>query len=1623
MSLDRFIRVADNLVVFEASLNGKDFPMSSVHSLEVHKEELTSIWERLKYAYELCLADIEEEKQANEGEDNAKGDSKDDSGECSERDTVRHKYTSAYVTYCRCNTRLRELIDELSASTTPVPKSDALPSFGFKLPPCEIPIFSGDYSLWPTFRDIFNAVCMKNPRLSSVEKLFHLRQKTKGEAHDIVSKVPLTDDNFHVAWTNLCSRYENRRVLINIQLKKLFSLSPIPNETPAALKTLQRDINSCISLLKLYEVNVETWDAIFVFTKVTEPKCHLCPKEAHTIQETSTNTLSTPNSGQDQTANTSTSASISYSSQSTNSPGSNVLSCFSSQCRGVLLGTALVNIIHNGIAYKARALVDSGSEGTFIAEKLFNLIKLPSKRTNANISGLNNTLSASVQKECNITLRSTISNGAEVSTTALVVPHLSGSLPSKAIDPDSLPTLPDIPLADPHFFKSSKIDILIGADILPLIMLSGIQNHVCGTLLAQETIFGWILMGPIQSDIKSSTVVSYFNEISLDKEISRFWEVEELPRKRLLSPEDEFCEELYLRTTKRDENGRYIVSLPFRENFPNIVNLGESRNNSLAQFYRNEARLLRTPALKSEYDNVLEEYLLLNHMRRVSIPNSSVSNGSLYYLPHHAVIKPESTTTKVRVVFNASSATSNGTSLNDVLYTGPVLQNDLTVVILKWRFYQFVFNGDISKMYRQILVDPDHSRFQKILFRKDPNLPIQDYELKTVTFGINCAPYLAIRTLLRLADDVQSVYPLASDILRKSMYVDDALVGAHSIAETIEARNQLVRALGSAGFQMRKWTSNSKEVIADIPSEDLLCDDFLRFNDRSTAKTLGIRWNAMSDCFYFSTQPFPETNSFSKREVLSQISKLFDPAGWLSPCIIIAKIIMQKIWIEKTEWDEVIPPAILSQWKLFREKYMAINSLRIPRWFQYVPNCNIQFHGFCDASEKAYAGVLYVRIETDRGISTTLVSSKTRVAPIKTLSIPRLELCGATLLAEMIDSIIPQLGIACYSVYCWTDSTIVLSWLSKPPCFWATFVANRVSKIVEITNPCNWGHVSSECNPADLASRGVYPIDLLDTNLWWQGPIWLRAPMNSWPITTDYSSEDLQIERKSIKVNFAFFEKFEDILNRFSSFSRALRVIAYIYRFYYSTHPKYRSNFRTSSTVLSSSEISMAQTKLITTSQKAYFPNEYSSLSLKRPILKSSPLLNLNPFCDSEGVLRICGRLAASPSLTYNERHPVILPYNCQFSRLLVRFIHEISLHGGNQLVLRLIRVQFWIPKVKNLIKSTINKCKPCILYKRRCQSQLMAALPPERADFSRPFSHTGLDFAGPFDIKNYAGRGCIITKGYVCVFVCFATKAIHLEATSDLSTSSFLAAFDRFISRRGCPLHIHSDNGTTFVGASKILAREFIQSSKNAVTSGFAHQNISWHFIPPGAPHMGGLWEAGVKSFKLHFRKVAGNSKYTFEEFQTLLSRIEACLNSRPLSPMSQEPSDFNALTPGHFLIGSPVLAPIEPNIREAPMSLVNRWQRVKAIHQHFCTRWKDEYLKELHKRNKWKRPTDNLKEDMLVVVREENTPPNSWRLGRVSKIYEGTDRRVRVADIKTERGVITRPIVKLVILPTESD
>ncbi|XP_075155985.1 uncharacterized protein LOC142229317 [Haematobia irritans] len=500
---------------------------------------------------------------------------------------------------------------------------------------------------------------------------------------------------------------------------------------------------------------------------------------------------------------------------------------------------------------------------------------------------------------------------------------------------------------------------------------------------------------------------------------------------------------------------------------------------------------------------------------------------------------------------------------------------------------------------------------------------------------------------------------------------------------------------------------------------------------------------------------------------------------------------------------------------------------------------------------------------------------------------------------------------------------------------------------------------------------GVTPSELAGSRLWWHGPHWLRQDRSQWDIR-DSVPLDTDIELRAVKVHTTFFSNYEDV-----------------------AHPAHRGHHVYHSTALTSSELKNVRLRLAILAQKAYYAGEYASLLRKEPIGPKSSLLPLNPFLDESGVLRLNGRLARSPTLAYSERHPIIVPYNSRFAALLARYVHLISIHGGNQLMLRILRIEYWVPRLTSLVRKTINGCKRCLLDRKRSCSQIMAALPPERTTLSRPFATTGVDFAGPFEVKSFIGRACKVTKSYVCVFVCFSTKAIHLEATSDLSTTSFLAAFYRFVSRRGCPGTIFSDNGTNFVGASREIERDFkvvLRESRDKLCSAPLYQELSWQFIPVGAPHMGGLWEAAVKSFKLHFLKQANGFKYT--------------------------PHDIVALTPGHFLVGSSIVAPAEPVIDESPLHIVNRYRKMKALTQQFCLRWNDEYLKSLHKRYKWQFPQRDMQKDDLVVSRHEQLPPTSWKLSRIVDIHQGTDGRVRVADVKTENGVIRRPVVKLVPL-----
>ncbi|XP_075158159.1 uncharacterized protein LOC142231437 [Haematobia irritans] len=1408
-----------------------------------------------------------------------------------------------------------------------------------KLPPCDTEVFKGGYEEWPSFRDMFTAVYINHPKLTSAQKLYHLRNKTRDSAGAIVKRYPLCDENFDIAWAALRSRYENKRVLVDNQLKTLFNINVAKIENSDTLQRIQCTVNDCLATLKSLDVSTEGWDPILIYlisTKLPDEtlsfweqslKCHrelpkwsqmnefLCnryeiverlssiksTRERHSGSHSSNSKIQTYHSqekldneckicnenhslricpafrklnvqerlnvvaknkycnnclsighirykckskstcaichrthhtllhirpkqkegpvydsqdsplGGKEEKDLSEQDSLDYSPST--SKQAQIQANFSSNLDTVLLRTALVQIDLRGELFTVRALIDPGSQRTFVSERIRDRLQIPYRKSRFEIVGIGGYTQNS-DRECDFFLFAKRYN-VRFSVNAIVLPKLTKLLPSISFElPDiAKSSLQELDLADPNFNKSTQIDIILGNDSERFLNLEGIKRNICGIASAYNTVFGWVLSGPISTKVQSFTSTVGFSEnSSLDKLLRKFWEQEEIPFFNQSTAEDDFCEEFYRRTTTRQSDGRYMVRLPFRKDFPKSVYLGPSRHLAIGQYASMERSLNRDPSLRTQYNSVLNEYLSLDHMEASS--SEEVVNGKKcesFYLPHHAVVRPDHKTTKVRVVFNASRKTDSGYSLNDTLYTGPTLQSDLTSIVLNWRKYKYVYSGDIQKMYRQILVDPRDRPYQKIVFRAHPNGRISDYQLKTVTFGINCAPFLAIRTLLELASSIESDLPEISTILKKETYVDDILSGGFTIEETTHSLLSLKQALLSAGFPLKKITANCPEVLRRLEPDDLYDLDFLRFQETSSTKTLGIKWNALRDTFtYTFTTP---SATKTKRGILSKIAQLFDPAGWITPVIVKAKILMQQLWLDKLGWDENIGLESIRCWDNMVSDFAHIEKLNIQRWLQYTPTDSIQLHGFSDASKSAYAACIYIRCETSKSVVfCNLFMAKSKVAPLKTICLPRLELNGAVLLAKLVHYVTNTFDFKFNGIYLWTDSSIVLGWLSKPPWNWETYVANRVAQIHELAPNAIWAHVPTSSNPADLGTRGCRPQDLVTNLLWWQGPPWLTRPASSWPRRNPLETPDIGKRNTSLSASISE----PDILARFSSYHKALRTLCYVFRFY----NRCRMNFSLVPTTLnlSQEELKFVKSRLIMVCQKTYFEAEYNSLLENTIIPNKSALKPLNPFLDQDKILRVNGRLVNS-SLSYSERYPMILPGKSHFCQLYLQHIHIILFHGECNQMCRLVQTEFYISRLKPNIKSIIHKCKTCAIFKKKSCSQVMAPLPPERCTLTPPFHTTGIDFAGPYELKCSAVRNSPTVKGYVVVFVCFATKAIHLEICSELSSSAFEASFARFIGRRGLPHKVVSDNGRNFLGASRRLLREFSRFLKTAST------------------------------------------------------------------------------------------------------------------------------------------------------------------------------------------------------------
>ncbi|XP_058817668.1 uncharacterized protein LOC131680977 [Topomyia yanbarensis] len=785
----------------------------------------------------------------------------------------------------------------------------------------------------------------------------------------------------------------------------------------------------------------------------------------------------------------------------------------------------------------------------------------------------------------------------------------------------------------------------------------------------------------------------------------------------------------------------------------------------------------------------------------------------------------------------------------------------------------------------------------------------------------------------------------------------------------------------NGGFRLRKWASNCPDVLNGIKEEELAIrlPEGIVLDPDPSIKTLGLTWMPVTDTLRFQFT-IPNLNTevpLTKRCVLSVIATLFDPLGLLGAAITTAKIFMQLLWTlrdendQRLDWDQLLPPTVGEAWKKYHEQLPLLNEIRIDRCVIITDAESVEIHCFSDASEKAYGACLYLRSENAVGeVKVRLLTSKSKVAPLKCQTIPRLELCGALLAAQLYEKVDKSIKITVKS-YFWTDSTCVLRWLAANPTTWTTFVANRVAKIQSITQGSRWSHVPGIQNPTDLISRGISPNDIVLNTFWWQGPSWLEKTEEHRPLLPDNLPTDEGDEEKRHTVlagTVSTIAEFNQLyIGKFSSYSDLLRRTAYWLRLIKLLRTPRKD--RKAPTFLSTEELKRAENTLVRLVQREVFVEEWKALSKENAVSKSSPLRWFNPFVSHDQLIRLGGRLKHS-IVSENTKHPAVLPTR----HILATRRQECS--------------STHYPTVSDM-------------------------LPIETID--------RVDYFGPLYVRPAPRRTAV--KAYVAIFVCLCTKAVHLELVTDLSTDRFLQALRRFVARRGRCTDIYSDNGTNFVGARNKL-QDFLRLLKDShhndvVSKQLAKEGIQWHFNP----HFGGIWEAAVRSAKNHLLKVVGETPVSPEDMNTLLVQVEGCLNSRPLTPMSDDPNDLQPLTPAHFLVGESLQAVPDPDLTVVPMNRLTQWQLTQQRLQNFWKRWRREYLCQLQGRTKRWKPAVRIEIGKLVVIQDDNQPPMRWKMGRIVQTHPGDDGTVRVVTLKTATGMLTRPVEKLCLLPTSDD
>ena len=1250
------------------------------------------------------------------------------------------------------------------------------------------------------------------------------------------------------------------------------------------------------------------------------------------------------------------------------------------------------------------ALVDSGSNTTLVRRSVVDELGITGEdAAPVAVHTMNGPALQQNELVCQLELLSDDRKSSIIVDEALTVP----GIPVRAVvDGEAFNKWPHLRDLQLPYIPRAKISIIIGTDCPEMHWCLEERRAGRKDPIARRTPLGWIVLGPSETTVTPQTLATSVGADPLTEQLRQI-SMLDFQDTQVSEPAMSVDDRKALKTmqdTAQLVNGKYQVGIPWKvdpnEALPNNRAMAESRLRMLKR------KFSTNPQLAEDYSKTVEAYIADGQAKLVD--DDTLKGEAQWFLPHHAVFK-RSNPSKCRVVFDCA-AQYKGISLNDAILQGPNFLNNLAGVLMRFRKEPVAVIADIKLMFHQCFVQPNDTRFLRFLWWPggDTTMPAKVYAMQVHLFGGKSSPSVVNYCMRKTADDHELKYTeLAIDTLRRSFYMDDMIRSVKCVDDAKDLIPEMQKLLKEGGFDLGKFMSTSREVIETVPEEKRAKSlQNLDLNDclLPQESALGLKWNVEGDYFTYSIDL--QDKPMTKRGLLSTSASLYDPLGLVAPVLLVPKLIQQEMCRQNLEWDDELPQANADEFCKWKDATSALSKLRIQRCFQSGPSdgCRFELHFFSDASEFAYGVAVYLKVIAESDVSVNLVLGKSRVAPLKTVSIPRLELTAATLAARLSRFVLEELDVPDIQMFFWSDSMTVLRYLRNVSTRFKTFVAHRVQQIQDLTSVSSWNYVPSEKNPADLASRGLSASDEEKLGFWLNGPAFLKENTEFTGLFEEPTADGGVLETRQCAAVSAS-NALDDLLNHYSSFYRLKRAVCWLVKF---------ANFLRKKQVMP--KISVEDMKSAERAhfeirvQRKAFAAELKAIREKRPIPASSEIRGLVTKSD-DGLLRVDGRLRNS-STTDEAKHPIVLPEH-HVTRSIIREVHEKNGHVGSNHTLSVLRRRFYLLRGYKQVRNVLKSCVKCVKHHGQPMQQLMADLPKERVEASQPpFSYVGVDYFGPFNVKFRRGTA----KRYGCLFTCLVTRAVHVEIAHSLDSDGFIMALHRFIARRGKPVKIVSDNGTNFVGAEKELSDEVKTINSKRLQDEMLMEAIEWQFIPPHAPHMGGVWERIVKSVKGVLAQLVGNRLLTDEQLLTFMSEVEKVLNDRPLTRLGSDPRDETPLTPNHLLLLR--RNPCDSQLDKDDNSIRRRWRTVQQIANMFYERFVSEYLPTLQSRSKWSTAKDNLKVNDVVLVMEDDSPRGQWPLGLVLEVEKSTDGLVRAADVKVNGKRKRRPVTKLVFL-----